>query len=88
MSEHACIHIISRHVLLWRGLRSALQLEANSATLLLANCLDDDEGDEEAMTRAATKVKLDSAATLTFWKSIQSCPFSCIHRQMHWFLAW
>lgn len=27
--------------------------------MLLANCLDDDDGDEEAMTRAATKVSVD-----------------------------
>ncbi len=41
------------------GLIHSLQLEANKATLLLSNMLDDeDEGDEEANTRAATKVGL------------------------------
>jgi hypothetical protein len=39
------------------GLIHSLQLEQNKATLLLVNMLDDeDEGDEEANTRAATKV--------------------------------
>ena len=36
---------------------SSLQLEANSVTLLLSNVLDDeDEGDEAANTRRATRV--------------------------------
>ena len=34
----------------------SLQLEANSATLLLSNLLDEEEDDDEAQVRPATKV--------------------------------
>ena len=34
----------------------SLQLESNRVTLLLSNLLDEDEGDDEAQTRPATKV--------------------------------
>ncbi|GIL69667.1 hypothetical protein Vretifemale_580 [Volvox reticuliferus] len=43
------------------GLIASLELENNSATLLLANTLDDmgEDGDEAAMTRKAVKVSVD-----------------------------
>ena len=34
-----------------------LQLESNRITLLLSNLLDEDEGDDDALTRPATKVR-------------------------------
>ncbi len=34
----------------------SLQLERNGATLLLSNLLDEEDGDDDALTRPATKV--------------------------------
>ena len=36
----------------------SLNLESNRVTLLLSNLLDEDEGDDEAQTRPATKVSM------------------------------
>ncbi|KAI7842328.1 hypothetical protein COHA_003968 [Chlorella ohadii] len=41
------------------GLIDSLQLERSRVTLLLSNWLDEEEGDEEAATRPATKVEID-----------------------------
>ncbi|KAL4425918.1 hypothetical protein ABPG75_009934 [Micractinium tetrahymenae] len=41
------------------GLIDSLQLERSRVTLLLSNWLDEEEGDEEAATRPATKVEVD-----------------------------
>ena len=42
----------------------SLELEQNRVTLLLSNFLDEEEGDDEAITRPATKVCADSASNL------------------------
>ncbi|KAK9805687.1 hypothetical protein WJX72_012021 [[Myrmecia] bisecta] len=41
------------------GLIDSLQLERNKITLLLSNFLDEEEGDDDALTRPATKVEVD-----------------------------
>ena len=40
----------------------SLNLESNHVTLLLSNLLDEDDGDDDAQTRPATKVTLGSDA--------------------------
>jgi hypothetical protein len=40
----------------------SLQLERNGATLLLSNLLDEEEGDDDALTRPATKVQQQPAS--------------------------
>ena len=39
------------------GLIASLQLDRNCATLVLSNLLDEEEGDDDALTRPATKAR-------------------------------
>ena len=53
------------------GMIHSLQLHENSATILLSNYLDADEGDDEALTRPATKVMVDL--------SLSAYSNACVH---------
>ena len=48
----------------------SLQLERNGATLLLSNLLDEEDGDDDALTRPATKVRLPAPSMGVYTDSL------------------